>query len=60
MHGSPIDIAIIAALALITFGPKKPQGPWGWKVETNEKPKDRKPDPFAQANPDSFFHNDEN
>jgi len=58
MLANPVDIAIVAGLIVIVFGPKKPgHPPWRLKVETNEKPNERKRDPFEQERPDSFFKN---
>jgi len=58
MLSSPVDIAIVAGIILIVFGPKE-HPPWRWKVETNEKRDDRKGDPFQEEKPDSFLSNDE-
>lgn len=56
MLNNPIDLTIIVVLIAIVFGPKSNSfPPWKSKPETNEKPVDRKRDPFQQEKTESFY-----
>jgi hypothetical protein len=51
---SPVDVAIVAGVVLLIFGPKS-RPPWCWKIETNERKEERKCDPFRKEKIESFL-----
>jgi len=56
MLQSPVDIAIVAGVILLIFGPQdRPKSPWRWKPETWERNKNSPVDPFPMKRADLYI-----